>query len=286
MSNEQPLVTVYIPTFNRLDLLKRAVQSVQNQTYHNLEIIIVDDCSSDGTQAYLECLAKEDHRVRYFFKEKNSGACVSRNIAIENAAGEFITGLDDDDYFLSGRIEYFINEWIDDVSCLFSINVFKKSTGKFVENDKFLKEYVYQQDLLKNNYIGNQVFTKTNYLKKINGFDPKLRVWQDLECWYRLLGIACGKKIDSKSYIVDISHLHERITNQGPKKVMEAFDYFRLKHDLNNDQLQDLETHLISYRNTNLHTKVYIRKFRNLKSFNNFIKIFISFFNLNKLMVK
>ena len=56
----EPLISVYIPTYNRLELLKRAVQSVQNQTYKNFEIIIVDDNSSDGTQDFLVGLTKVD----------------------------------------------------------------------------------------------------------------------------------------------------------------------------------------------------------------------------------
>lgn len=108
LENFNPLVTVYIPTFNRVELLKRAVESVRQQTYQNLEIIIVDDCSNDNTHGYLEEITKRDSRIRYFIKEKNSGACVSRNIAIDNAKGEFITGLDDDDYFLKNRIAEFI----------------------------------------------------------------------------------------------------------------------------------------------------------------------------------
>src|SRR5690606_1394413 len=100
--------TVYIPTYNRVELLKRAVESVRQQTYQNLDIIIVDDCSKDSTHEYLKEITKQDSRIRYFIKEKNSGACVSRNIAIENARGDFITGLDDDDYFLNSRIEFFL----------------------------------------------------------------------------------------------------------------------------------------------------------------------------------
>ena len=68
----EPLISVYLPTYNRLELLKRAVQSIQNQTYKNFEIIIVDDNSSDGTQEFLEKIAREDSRVRYFLKNKNS----------------------------------------------------------------------------------------------------------------------------------------------------------------------------------------------------------------------
>jgi len=102
--NENPLVTVYIPTYNRLELLKRAVKSVLDQDYSNIELIVVDDGSSDGTVDYLECVSQADQRVRYFVNEVNSGACVSRNKAIWAEKGEFITGLDDDDYFLNDRI--------------------------------------------------------------------------------------------------------------------------------------------------------------------------------------
>ena len=103
------LVTVYITTFNRVNLLKRSLDSVFKQTYKNIEIIIVDDCSTDGTQEFIKEISQQDKRIKFFLKEKNGGACESRNIAIQNARGEYITGLDDDDYFLSNRIENFVN---------------------------------------------------------------------------------------------------------------------------------------------------------------------------------
>ncbi len=106
--NNMPLVSVYVPTYNRIELLKRALTSVLSQSYQNIEVIIVDDKSSDGTQEFLTGMAKQDNRVKPILKEQNSGACISRNLAIESAEGEFITGLDDDDYFLPGRIAYFV----------------------------------------------------------------------------------------------------------------------------------------------------------------------------------
>ncbi|MFP3339642.1 glycosyltransferase family 2 protein, partial [Micrococcus sp. SIMBA_131] len=66
-------------------------ESVQNQTYSNVEIIIVDDCSTDGTHDYLKEVVNQDSRVKYFLKEKNSGATISRNIVIQNAPGTYIT---------------------------------------------------------------------------------------------------------------------------------------------------------------------------------------------------
>ncbi|WP_104498383.1 glycosyltransferase [Acinetobacter indicus] len=273
-THSQPLVTVYIPTYNRVELLKRAVKSVQEQTYQNLEIIIVDDCSNDGTHEYLENLSKKDDRVRYFLKEKNSGACVSRNIAIEHATGQFITGLDDDDYFFINRIETFVNNWADQYSCLFSNIRVKKI--EFLERTNYrfaMKSVVRQNDLLKANHIGNQVFTKTEYFKNINGFDPNMQVWQDLECWYRLLSDKPGKRINIDLYLMDMSHPHERISHKKGDKVKSAYSYFVEKHKLNNKASKDLATHMTNYLDIDLDISIYFRKFCNFISLGTFIQL-------------
>ena len=270
MSLEQsnPLVTVYIPTFNRVELLKRAVESVRQQTYQNLEIIIVDDCSKDSTHEYLDEISKQDSRIKYFIKEKNSGACVSRNIAIENAKGEFITGLDDDDYFMNNRIEVFLSHWSNKYKCLFSNLLLKKNSKIQRSNYKFaMKDIVSSNDLLKVNYIGNQIFTKTKFMQNIQGFDPKMQVWQDLECWYRILnkdGLA--KRIKQDLYVVDTSHPHERISHKKGEKVRNTYQYFVNKHNLNMLQQKDLKTHMTGYLGINLPLSIYIRKFMNYKT--------------------
>lgn len=269
MSLEQsnPLVTVYIPTFNRVELLKRAVESVRQQTYQNLEIIIVDDCSKDGTHEYLEEIKKQDSRIRYFIKEKNSGACVSRNIAIENAKGEFITGLDDDDYFLENRLETFINEWSDKDICLFSNISYKRSANSFQSNYRqAMKTLVSQKDLLKANHIGNQVFTKTKNLKDLGGFDPHMQVWQDLELWYRLTSLGRARRVRKELYIMDISHPHERISHKKGDKVKSSYKYFIQKHKLNMKESKDLSTHMTNYRDIELGIDIYFRKFLNFMS--------------------
>lgn len=276
--SDQPLVTVYIPTYNRLELLQRAVKSVQNQTYQNLEIIIVDDCSTDGTQKYLAQLAKEDKRVRYFIKEKNSGACVSRNIAIENAIGEFITGLDDDDYFLPNRLIEFVKNWDESVAGLCSYSYIKKSPDKMITNKRFaLKNNISADDLLKANHVGNQVFTKTNYMKHILGFDQNMKVWQDLECWYRLLKkYGNVKRVSKNLYVVDVSHPHERISNKKIEKVIESYEFFCEKHKLNPTQMKDLYVNILSYtymKNFGL----YWRRFLNFKTIGNLYMCFYIF---------
>lgn len=248
----QPLVTVYIPTYNRVELLKRAVKSVRDQTYQNLEIIIVDDCSTDGTHEYLAQLGKEDSRVRYFLKEKNSGACASRNIAIENANGEFITGLDDDDYFLDRRIEWFLNKWDGKSLFLYAINIVKDQNG--LNKPNFLKRLLFKnkifyKDLRIANYPGNQIFSLTKNLKNIGGFDENMPAWQDMEMWYRLLKEynSYGKRVNKQSYICDVSHNHERITNLERHKLARSI--FIEKHNLSSNDASlyfQVEAHKLS----------------------------------------
>ncbi len=92
-----PKVTAVVRTYNRCELMKKAVRSVQNQDYPNLEIIILDDCSQDETKKVATGLESEDSRIRYIRHNKNSGTGAGFNTGIENANGKYIAFLDDDD---------------------------------------------------------------------------------------------------------------------------------------------------------------------------------------------
>lgn len=81
-----PLVSVVIPTYNRVRTLPRAIDSVLNQTYQNLELIVMDDGSEDGTEEYVKNMA--DPRVRYRKSDTNMGPSAARNSGAELAVGE------------------------------------------------------------------------------------------------------------------------------------------------------------------------------------------------------
>ncbi len=92
-----PLITVIVPVYNVLAYLPKCVHSITAQTYENLEIILVDDGSTDGTGELCDRLAGEDSRIRVFHKE-NGGSSQARNLALEQAAGEYVGFVDSDDY--------------------------------------------------------------------------------------------------------------------------------------------------------------------------------------------
>lgn len=104
-----PDVTIAIPTYNRIALLPRALESALNQKGGSIEIIISDDGSTDGTQEFLSKLSNE--KVRCFTKEKNSGIHVNMNTCLDAARGNFFLLLSDDDYLLPGCIENLMQPW-------------------------------------------------------------------------------------------------------------------------------------------------------------------------------
>lgn len=272
MSDQSPLVTVYIPTYNRVDLLKRAVESVRNQTYTNLEIIIVDDCSTDNTQEYLKEISNLDQRIRYFIKEKNSGACVSRNIAIKNALGEYITGLDDDDYFLEKRIEIFVSNKIilENNKFIFS-SVFYEKNNVLRKQGKIRLKKVNYNDMILMNHVGNQIFCKTETLRNSGGFKENLKAWQDWYCWMNLLKQGGqGIYLKSYTYVLDDND-HSRITNQNMSdKILNVYKIF-----IENFQLCKLDQYILSVNMIPYGVKVSFFKIFlvNPKHLSNFFKL-------------
>jgi glycosyltransferase EpsE len=100
-----PLVSVIIGTYNGSKWIQRAVDSMLNQTYQNLEVIICDDASTDNTYQLLHELYNTDSRVKIIKNPVNSGLNITLNNCIEHSLGEFIARMDDDDYSHPERIE-------------------------------------------------------------------------------------------------------------------------------------------------------------------------------------
>lgn len=94
---ESPLITVIVPVYNIMEYLPRCVDSICGQTYEKLEILLVDDGSTDGTGALCDELAAKDARIRVFHQQ-NGGSSSARNLGLDHASGEYIGFVDSDDY--------------------------------------------------------------------------------------------------------------------------------------------------------------------------------------------
>ena len=91
------LISVIVPIYNIVEYLPRCVNSIRRQTYRNLEIILVDDGSTDNSGALAEKMALEDKRIRVLHKE-NGGSSSARNLGLSKASGDYIGFVDSDDY--------------------------------------------------------------------------------------------------------------------------------------------------------------------------------------------
>ncbi len=103
-----PLISVIIPVYNAAGFLGRAVESAQNQSYPNLEILIIDDCSTDDTLDVANRFAKSDSRIRVFQQQQNGGPSAARNRALTEAKGEWVAILDADDAYTPERLSRLI----------------------------------------------------------------------------------------------------------------------------------------------------------------------------------
>jgi glycosyltransferase involved in cell wall biosynthesis len=104
-----PLISVLLPTYNVEKYIKEAVESICNQSYKNLDIIIVDDCSTDSTYNILVEYATRDKRIKLYKNKKNIGIVDGLNFALTQAKGEFIARMDGDDISYQYRIEHLYN---------------------------------------------------------------------------------------------------------------------------------------------------------------------------------
>lgn len=240
----KPLISVYMPTFNRSQMVQRAVASVLSQDYPHFELLIVDDCSSDDTWEVLNRLYGQDSRIRLFRQEKGQGACAARNLAIKAAAGDFVTGLDDDDEFLPHRLSSMMASYDDQYSCV--------CTSYFWDYGSVRKQLYPEQkvvrlpELLDVHCLSNQALVRKSRMLAQGGFDEQLAAFQDYDMWLRMVA-AYGPalRLSDATYVVHVGHELGRITT-SPKRL--------------NAQAQFVEKHRGLMNERNLHNQAFYRR--------------------------
>ncbi|WP_022946022.1 glycosyltransferase family 2 protein [Pseudoalteromonas ruthenica] len=226
--NDSPLVSVYIPTRNRADVLSRALHSVLCQTYQNIEVLVVDDGSTDGTQELMKQFTDQFSRVKYFRCEKSGGAPAARNFAINKAQGELVTGLDDDDYFLPDRIQVLLDNY--DPHYAFICSGYYWKYGRYKAKLHSRAKIISLSDELHYNQASNQVLVSRSRLLEVGLFDETFVSCQDWDLWVRLIArYGPAKRISRVDYVIDTSHGGHRITD-NPNRA-KGFEQFLKKHN-------------------------------------------------------
>lgn len=183
-------VTIVTPIYNSFSFLSETIDSVASQSISDWELILVDDCSEDGSYELACDYAKKDSRIRVFRLEKNSGAAVARNTAIKMATGRFIAFLDADDIWLPSKLEKQLRFMLEN-KVPFSFSDYEKiDESGHVFGYVGVPERVSYHQLLKTCYIGClTAMYDTEYFGKV--YMPEVRKRQDFSLWLQLL-----KKVD------------------------------------------------------------------------------------------
>lgn len=236
-----PKVSAIITTHNRKSLVEKAIDSVLRQTYSNIELLVVDDASDDGTKEILSNRTKRDgFEYIYITKEESKGGNHARNVGINHSKGEYIAFLDDDDEWMPEKIEkqvaFFVsNSDYGAVSCLTKIecdlkDIIKEPLSHRIEGD-------IHQDIFKQIYcLTSSLMIRRDILDKCGLFDENIGFWQEYELSIRFAQIT-------KAGIVPEYLMLYRIINNSNNQTSKLYEW-REAVEYISDKHKDLITKL------------------------------------------
>lgn len=248
---KNPKFSVIITTYNRVTLLKKAINSVINQSYTDWELIIVNDCSTDTTKEFLDLQSNPKFKIIHNSINLYKGG--ARNVGIENCKGEFICFLDDDDYYLEHHLFNF-KEKIEEIGNKFGIiftqpisqdiegNITKRNLEFYSGNNPI--EYLFHH---KNGIPTPRVCIPLYILKK-ERFNPHIKIGQDTELFMR---IACKHEIFYLDTHTAVQVKHD--DNSGNLKYnsglerLNGYKYIFDNKELNKKIPKKLKNYMISY---------------------------------------
>lgn len=204
--NEEPLVSVIIPTYQRSALMRRAIESVRRQTHRNLEILVIDDASADNTEDVVRGII--DVRIQYIRHPKNKGVSAARNTGIRAAGGDYVAFLDDDDEWREDKLE----------KQLAAMEAYDAVLAGSLVNRKYRKSYgkseVTAKDLRKGNqFPPSTLLVKCSVIRDV-WFDEDLRQGEDWDAYIRILQKYKIGYINAPLLFLNDGS-HQRATNAG-----------------------------------------------------------------------
>lgn len=228
---KNPLVSTVIPTFKRADMLSRAIDSVLNQSYTNVEVIIVDDNNPSSDYRKTTEVTMERYngnpKVRYIKHEKNQNGSVARNTGIHKAKGKYICFLDDDNYFYQKKIEK-------QVKYLFKNPEYKAVyCGVELDNRNIIPcqagDLTYEQLAGTNIIDTNTILMEKEVILQFGGWDERLKRNQDVS--FMLRYFKTGNKVGVISEALAFYDLSDRSNVANPRNNEKNFDLFLYYYD-------------------------------------------------------
>lgn len=227
--NRESLVSVILPTYNRARTLANSIQSVLNQSHTNLELIIVDDGSSDDTPHVVAACG--DPRIQYTAHTANRGAAAARNTGLRMAKGEFVAFQDSDDIWRQDKLGVQVGalKTSGAAICVCSHRLLAARTvSEVIRKEGEHKGESVMRTLMRGSHISTQtIVARTAAVKDAGGFDESLEVSEDYELCLRLAMKNDFVFVARK--LVDINRSPDSISGD-PRRFADATEHIVAKH--------------------------------------------------------
>lgn len=267
MNNQLPLISIAMATYNGAKYIGEQLDSIIHQTYTNIEIVIVDDCSKDDTVAVIEQYQEQYPFIYLHINEQNSGVTVTFEHAISKCTGEFIAISDQDDIWELNKLEILLNE-IGEHDAVYSNSLLVDANGQSL-NKSFttimnMKSYYSGAPfLLSNSVPGHTILMKQGFVQNILPFPPKMLF--DLWIGFCAAGNN-GIKFVNKTLVKYRQHETNTIGTRDSKNKKKK-DAVKVQFEFKLNELKKLATAPIKDEKTKLILKQMIQHFHRGWSF-------------------
>lgn len=228
---KQSLISVIIPNYNGERFIEQAINSVLNQSYKNIELIIVDDCSTDSSKEIIQNYCQKDDRVRMVELKNNGGVSVARNRGIDEAQGKYIALLDNDDIWELDKLERQIDlaeKGADIVYCSYD---FIDENNETIKHPFFVPECTDFKHMLTCSVISCSTGFFKAELLKTHPFDSEF-YHEDYVLWMQLLKIPIVARGDTK-VLMHYRQLNGSRSNRKSNAAKERWNIYRQALGLN-----------------------------------------------------
>ena len=226
-----PLISILVPTYNCEQFIEEAINSILSQEYDNLEIIVVDDGSTDNTEEIVKRIVETRHvlslpNIRYFRKE-HSGISETRNMCLEKAKGEYIAWCDADDYWLQGKLQAQMEYFAQNPDCQIVFTKYRNFLHP--ENITISPKIKHELELEKRykTYLPSALIKKEVF-EQVGIFNKKLTISEDSNFIFRM-NLA---KINTEHYVDKV--FYNRRLHQNNITLKTDIHPINLKHVANN----------------------------------------------------
>ena len=228
---KKPKISIFLPTYNKQDYIKKSVKSIQNQTLKDIEIIIVNDFSNDNTSQIVMDLSHLDNRIKVFNNDKNHGLLYSRGMGILKSSGEYILNLDaDDELETNDSLEYLYNKAKLTKADIVNFNILDKGSNSTIKKctnfeniqiqPQLFNQIFGEDNIIYDGLVWNKLIKKDIYIKSFKFFKEEIYNWKwnyfEDDIWSILVNKFANSKIcvDKLVYIYNYNEnslMHKKL---------------------------------------------------------------------------